>query len=90
MHSYLHRIQVVILESRILKVLTRVVIPTIWFVWFFKASFCVDGLVQFLRKYGRKGVCVESKGHGFDVTNFESFHMICEFGVDICVGVETG
>ena len=54
---------------------------------------CVDGalcLVQFLRKYGRKGVCVESKGHGFDVTNFESFHMICEFGVDICVGVETG
>ena len=70
--------------------------------WFFQQSglcgfrrlfLCVDGalcLVQFLRKYGRKGVCVESKGHGFDVTNFESFHMICEFGVDICVGVETG
>ena len=81
------------------------VIPTVWVffpVWFLKHLFCsqvagwMDGalcLAQFLRKCARKGVlplCVESKGHGFDVTNFESFHMICEFGVDICVGVETG
>ena len=53
-------------------------------------AFCLG---QFLRNSASKGVlplCVESKGHGFDVTNFESFHMICEFGVDICVGVETG